>query len=322
MMLDKNNMDRLKALISLKKRCLHYQNMSFSRNFFTDLSQEIDVVLTSIINDEISNCTHRYGIEKILNEIITENKYYDFIEARHYNIPDEQLFTDIKSTFVDKADQIIYEYLFRFYISTLSAFEFWTCKAYDVIIKSHKSKNSKLKRFEKKINNLISLRIKSITDAVNETDTNIPIDSIACKLHNAIKTSEEVFTNDQQAIDLKDSIFSSNNYLSSKEKIDFVISKIDKLTTKENINDVRLFINFAFSLRNTIHTCGINKTGNDYSLKIGECYVEMPNGKSANYNNHAEFIRKWHLVIDLYSDIFMHLGNNFENEFCDTVNEI
>ncbi|BEE01313.1 hypothetical protein VAWG001_29270 [Aeromonas dhakensis] len=319
---DTNNLDRLKAIISLKKRCLLYQEMSFSRNFFTDLSQEIDIVLSSIINDEISNASHRPGIKSILNEIITCNPYYDFIENEHCNMPNDSLFRDIQTTFVKKADEMVYGYLFRFYIAAFSVFEFWACRAYDTIIKTHKSKNSKKNKFDKKINALIALRIELINEHISQNNESDNIVKGKHYLDIAKQLSEKAFTEDSRANEIKDYIFNSNNYLSSREKIDFVISKVNIKTTKNNIGDVKSFINFSFALRNTIHTCGINKTGKNYSLNIGKCSVDMPSGSGANYNNHAEFIRKWHLVIDLYSDIFMHLGDNFEDDFGNSVNEI
>lgn len=63
--LDPNNIDRLQALISLKRRCLYRKEMSkhhTSGTFFSDFSDEIDLPLLFIMNDELTNSNHRIGI--------------------------------------------------------------------------------------------------------------------------------------------------------------------------------------------------------------------------------------------------------------------
>lgn len=290
---DLNNLDRLQALISLKRRCLFWENISrpFSNGtFFSDFSDEIDIPLLFIINDELTNSTHRSGIIELIDECIKKNRYYNYIELEHGDNNTLLVEDDLKETFVSQADKLIHMVLTRFFINAFSVFEYWMCKSYDAIKEKHDSKNSRLSDLEVRLERYVALKNEHDKEPTNEKDNKLT--------------------------DLKMEIFKKTNaYVSSREKIDFILSKINytALSDKDKCKKAKELVRFLFSLRNTIHNIGINKSGKDFSIEINDTIVELPNNKSPNYHNYAKFIDSWHLIIDLYSDLFMYLGSNHPN---------
>lgn len=91
---DDNNVDRLQALASLKRRCLHWEYMGkgliSGSTFFSDLSDEIDIPLLFIMNDELTNSNNRSGIFQLIESFVSENKYYNYIEISNgaFYLPD------------------------------------------------------------------------------------------------------------------------------------------------------------------------------------------------------------------------------------------
>ncbi|EAT8527862.1 hypothetical protein ACGJWK_001792 [Klebsiella aerogenes] len=291
--LDPNNIDRLQALISLKRRCLYWEEMSKHHTigtFFSDFSDEIDLPLLFIMNDELTNSNHRIGITELINSCVKNNKYYHYLELKHGDNSTALIEKDLNDIYVWQADKLIHMLLTRFFINIFSVFEYWTCKAYDAIKNKHASKNTKLKKLEERLLRYVELTQTGNTDALDELKM-------------------EIFTK-------------TNSYVSSREKIDFILSKITYtgLSDKTQRSKATELVHFLFSLRNTIHNIGINKSGNDYSIEINNTKVELKNNCGPTFYNYAKFIDSLHLLIDLYCDLFMYLGDECP-EFHQVVNE-
>ncbi|EPF2648215.1 hypothetical protein ACSL9B_003484 [Vibrio cholerae] len=284
--IDKNNLERLKALFSLKYRCLYWAefNKYFAKsNFYADLNDEINIPLTYFLNDEFTNIRGRDDIGYLIAKCDENNEYFDYLEIQKFGYDHNLIHEDLKDIYVRGADKQIYIVLTRFVISAFSAFEFWMCKSYDIIKSRHKSKNSKLKKLESQLKNYVELYNNGDVEA---------LDSL----------KHEIFTK-------------TNSYVSSREKIDFVISKIDfvNLKDKEKLEKAKELVSFLFSFRNTIHNVMVNKSGKDYKIEINGTKVELLNNSSPYFENYAKFIHSLHLLIDLYSDLFMYLGGNVPN---------
>ena len=114
----------------------------------------------------------------------------------------------------------------------------------------------------------------------------------------------------------------TNSYVSSREKIDFILSKIDFVNLKDEKkrDKAKELVSFLFNFRNTIHNVMVNKSGKDFQIEINDTTVKLFNGQSPNYENYAKFIHSMHLLVDLYSDLFMHLAENVDN-FHELTNE-
>ncbi|MDT3297742.1 MULTISPECIES: hypothetical protein [Shewanella] len=293
-MVDANNLDRLQALISLKSRCLYWAEFckyTSKSTFFSDLNDEINMPLIYILNDEFTNISGRDEIDLLIRKCTDNNKYFDYLEINNSNYDHELVHNDLKDIYVWQTDNQNHMAITRFIVNAFSVFEFWVCKAYDVIKSRYKSKNSKMKKLESQLNKYV----------------------------------ESYNSNDNEALELiKNEIFTkTNSYVSSREKIDFVLSKIDFVNLKNDkkLDKAKELVSFLFNFRNTIHNVMVNKSGKDFKIETNGATVELLNDSSPNYEDYAKFIHSMHLLVDLYSDLFMYLSKNipdfheFTNEF-------
>ena len=98
--------------------------------------------------------------------------------------------------------------------------------------------------------------------------------------------------------------------------MDFVNLKEEKKRDK-----AKELVSFLFNFRNTIHNVMVNKSGKDFKIEINGATVELLNGRSPNYQNYAKFIHSMHLLVDLYSDLFMYLSKKTP-DFHEFTNEL
>lgn len=288
MIIDKNNLDRLKAIIGLKNRCLYWSGFrmhSSQRTFFSDFNDETNIPLIYILNDEFTNISGRDGIGEIIRKCTEENKYLDYMELKNSNYDSELISNEIKDIYVWGADSQIYKVMTRFIIYAFSIFEYWTCKAYDEIKSKNISKNSKLKKLETQLKKYIIANENKDMDLLE-------------------KIKNEIF-------------IKTNSYVSSREKVDFIISKINFVNLKEKtkLNKAKELVSFLFSFRNTIHNVMINKSGEDYILNTNGAKTALFNDFPPMFENYSEFIHSLHLLIDLYCDLYMHLNDTYPNSF-------
>nr|WP_160249802.1 hypothetical protein [Mixta theicola] len=57
-----------------------------SSTFFSDLSDEIDIFLLFIMNDELANSNHKSGFYQLMESFLSERKYYNYIEITNGGI--------------------------------------------------------------------------------------------------------------------------------------------------------------------------------------------------------------------------------------------
>ncbi|MEZ8338816.1 hypothetical protein [Vibrio atlanticus] len=285
-MVDANNLDRLEALISLKSRCLYWAEFckyTSRSTFFSDLNDEVNIPLIYILNDEFTNISGRDEIDLLIRKCTEKNKYFDFLEIKNSNFDYEQVHRDLRDVYVWQTDNQNHMVITRFIVHAFSVFEFWVCKAYDAIKKQYKSKNSKMKRLESQLSKYV----------------------------------ESYNANDSESMGrIKNEIFNKTNaYVSSREKIDFVLSKIDFVSLKDEKkrDEAKELVSFLFNFRNTIHNVMVNKSGRDFKIETNSATVELLNDRSPNYENYAKFIHSIHLLVDLYSDLFMYLNEHIPN---------
>lgn len=149
-----------------------------------------------------------------------------------------------------------------FKVSTFSVFENYIDEIYTELINIHPRSN-------KKENNLINL----INQYANETDK-------------------------EKRSFLLEKIKAINFYVSSAEKIDYVISSC-KLTGQEKIDTLEL-IRYYRSQRNTIHNLGINK-GKPISINIDEIEIRMDANSPSYTSDHNSAFHACRKLMDIYS---------------------
>ncbi|AZG97501.1 TPA: hypothetical protein ACPUE9_003201 [Proteus mirabilis] len=267
--LDINNMGRIKALMELKG---YTSSFSFQgiNNYFNNFSNVIDIPLSYIINDEISNVLHRGPIHEILHECI---------ECKSKNI--DIAVDDIKDLFVNRADFLIGSLLLDFNINAFSTFEYWMCNAYDKIKNKYPSSGKKHKKLLSKINKYNKFK-------EDNPDSDCP------------EILDEIMRN-------------CGNYVSSMEKIEFVLSKVNKeyepyKTYKEDLE----LIKFLSKVRNTVHTAGYNKTNINNKIEVDGNIYYLNSGQGFTSESHADSILLWKKIVYVYTYVFAFIGDKLQ----------
>jgi hypothetical protein len=230
---DMNNGKRIYNLMVLKGKCLKYSHElmleSCSRfdfpseflgsNFFIAMSDAIDNLLFFFLNDEVSASLENRGpLGDILDCSINEHRAVGDFEYILYS------YKDIQELFNNRTDFIIGSYFLDFTVSSFSVFEKWVCKAYEEVRKRKPSKSGKVKNLKKLLNQYNN------TNESQESER----EEILQKIMNSCST-----------------------YVSSAEKIDFVISMLSEHYSRCKVRD-REIIKMYRSKRNTIHNLGIH----------------------------------------------------------------
>ena len=266
---DTNNKERIYNLLVLKGEALLKGQLLAMRqkigngeeysNFFTAISDQIDILLIYFINDEISASLHERGPLSALIEEVTNDHYSDkdFKRLQYAKF-------DLPNLFANKTDFIIGSNLFDFIVNTFSAFETYVEKLYDKLLLGNPRSNKK----EKKLIKLIS------------------------------KYSES--SSEEEKASILDNIKAISFYVSSAEKIEYVLSKSD--IHKEKIDETRSFLKFYRIQRNAIHNMGIHR-GERQSVTVRDIEIVLDKNKPSYTENYNSAIFSCHTLMDIYEEM-------------------
>lgn len=286
---DENNMKRIKALMKVKGHALSL-NIGNINSFFSHFSNVVDIPLSYIINDEISNSLHRGPIKQLLEECHTcEDKEITTSVA------------DMQDLFVNRADFLIGSLLLDFNVNAFSAFERWMCSAYDFIKPKYPSSNQKKKKL---INYIKKYNLATNNQEMNEI-TNNPFES----------ESES-----ESEIILSKIMNNCSNYVSSMEKIKFVLKKVSENYEpyKSLKQDIEL-IDFFSKVRNTVHTGGFNLTNSNYSIIVSGEEHTLNSGEGFKSKSHADSILLWLKIIQTYTYVYVFINESFPQKDYDGI---
>ena len=263
---DKNNKERIYNLLVLKGEALIKGNLlalnlgvvegAKHSNFFTAISDQIDLLIVYFINDEISASLHERGpLKELMCELIDEfHKDEDFKRLERAN-------KDLFDLFVNKTDFIIGSSLFDFKVNTFSTFEHFVDELYQELIVAEPRSN-------KKENQLIQLI------------GNYNLESDIDKKKVALEKIKKV-----------------NFYISSAEKISYVLSKCEM--GEEDLTKAREFLDFYRSQRNTVHNLGVHK-GKSQSIVVDGIEIKLDEGSPSFTSNHNSSTFACRKLMEIY----------------------
>lgn len=263
---DKNNKERIYNLLVLKGEALIKgdlfarkqglaEGMPYS-NFFTAISNQIDLLLVYFINDEISASLHERGpMTELRDELINElYKNEDFKNLQYAN-------NDLFDLFANRTDFIIGSSFLDFKVNTFSAFESYVDELYEELLSIEPRSN-------RKENELVKL-----IDKYNfESDLN-----------------KKKFALEK--------INGMNFYISSAEKISYVLSKCEM--EKEEQIKVKEFLDYYRSQRNTVHNLGVHK-GKPQAIVIGGIEINLEQDQPAFTSDHNSAIFACQRLMEIY----------------------
>lgn len=268
---DKNNMERIYNLLILKGEALLKGQMLVMRqkinhgfaysNFFTAISDQVDIAVIYFINDEISASLEDRGPLLRLIEEIKARHYID----EHFKIL-EYAESDLKELFANRTDFVIGSTILDFKVNTFSVFEKYVCDLYDILLPDHQGSATK----EKKLIKLIG----EYSESDNE-------EAKSCILEKIKKISF---------------------YVSSAEKIEYVISKSEFHDLDKS--EVRYFLNFYRSQRNSIHNMGIHK-GESQSVTVKGIEIQLNKNSPSYTDNHNSAFFACQKLMKIYEEMHM-----------------
>lgn len=137
-------------------RCQGFKEGENYSNFYSAMSDQIDLLLSYYINDEITaSLDGRGGLVDLIAETI--NDYYEKEHSKRLEFAEN----DLKTLFKWKTDFLVSSSLLDFTVSTYSVFECYVDKLYEQLISIHPRSN-------RKEEHLISLIRKCPPDASDE----------------------------------------------------------------------------------------------------------------------------------------------------------
>jgi len=268
---DKNNKERIYNLLVLKGEALLKGNTLRLKqgikdgeecsNFFTAISDQIDIIIIYFINDEISASLHERGpLIKLLDELIIEHSKNEDLEKLKISK------NDLPNLFSNKTDFVIGSSFLDFKVNTFSAFELYVSDIYEELILKNPRSNKK----EQKLIKLIEKYAKAECD-------------------------------DKKSSLLKQ-IKNISFYISSSEKIDYVLSRCKGMEVQ--INEIREFVSFYRNQRNTVHNLGINK-GKSQSVTVDGIEINMEKNKPSYTSSHNSAIFACRKLMNIYEKMLI-----------------
>lgn len=262
---DENNMGRIKALMKIKGHALAC-DMGITNTFFYHFSNVVDVPLSYLMNDELSNFLNRGPIEELLEECRACED--DEVTAS---------VDDMKDLFVNRADFLIGSLLLDFDVNAFSTFEKWMCSAYDFIKAQYPSSDSRRKKLIKYIEKYVA--VKDNEDAKND---------LLLKIMN--KCSSYISSMDKIKYVIKKIDEKCDDYKSREQDIELI----------EFLSRVRNTVHTGgYNL--TENSYSIIYSGEEYTLNSGEAFISNDHSKSILLWNRIIEIYK-HVYIFIYKN--------------------
>lgn len=155
---DKNNKERIYNLLVLKGEALIKANFlalnqgikegeEYS-NFFSTISNQIDMLVIYFINDEISaSLKNRGPFPELIQDVLNDHKKYEDFKKLEFAKK------DLVDLFANRTDFIIGSNFLDFKVSSFSTFEYYIDKLYDELIikypRSNRNENNLVKLLDK-----------------------------------------------------------------------------------------------------------------------------------------------------------------------------
>ncbi|CUR69133.1 hypothetical protein KAF81_32400 [Pseudomonas aeruginosa] len=187
---------------------------------------------------------------------------------------------DMESLFQDRGEYVRGSLYLDFIVGTYSALEFYMAKIYDRIRLEHPSSNSKIHKLKKLIEKYNTTEGEDKGRILNE-------------------------------------IAELNTYVSGREKIDFVLSKLPKDESRGRSNYAST-VSFYARARNSVHNLGFSGSPNDAQYSIEERELIHNAGEALLTEDRSDIVRLCQKLVEIYDDVVSE-NLNFDSEiFLDT----
>lgn len=263
---DKNNKEIIYNLLVLKGEALlkgrilaAHQNISNGEEYGNFFTATSDQIDTLLVYF-INDEISASLPERGPLRVLIEETTSDHYRDEHFKRL-EYAKSDLPNLFANKTDFIIGSNLLDFKVNTFSVFEKYVEELYDKLLLSNPRSNKK----EKKLIELIDKYSKG--------------------------------GNEEERASVLDKIKAISFYVSSAEKIEYVLSKSG--IQKEQVDEARSFLKFYRSERNTIHNLGVHR-GERQSVTVSKIEIILDKDKPGYTENYNSAIFSCRKLMDTY----------------------
>lgn len=175
-------------------------------------------------------------------------------------------YEDVQELFRNRINSMTGSYFLDFTVSSYSVFEYWTCKVYDMVRDSYPSKEKKKKR-------------------------------LVCLIQKFIKSED---TGREEILD--DIMSKCSSYVSSSEKINFILSHLSSEYPRQVKDDLNTIRNYG-ARRNTIHNLGEHIHASLEPIESNGKRLEVEKGKGSFTNDFTLLVDQCEQLVEIYKTI-------------------
>lgn len=269
---DVNSCLRIKALLRLEGKALLLNDVltnrihpGRNRRYSSFYSQLADIIKLSLVSLVNDEATASLPGREPVKRLMTV-----FVDEAE-KLEDIELLRgihEIQQTFCKETDFLVGSLFLDLSVNVFSCFEVYLSKIYDFIRCNTKSSNSKIKKLAKYID--------KYNASCNEQEKNDILNKI-----------------------MKD----CSSYVSGKEKIDYVISKIDKNKYSGDLSRDIKIVNFIHKIRNTVHSGGVNTSDKSYEIEFNGAKFSLAAFAPSSVESFVEEINLYSSLCDMYKNI-------------------
>ena len=263
--------DRILNLMLLKTHCLSQDDRlraafddfgGYAMSFYVAIVGAVDCLLHAQIKDEAVDCLERGGPVGELLADVVD-------DARERGLPASSIaasVADMESLFGTRHGFVVGSFYEDFVVSTFSAFEMFMARIYEPLRVREPSSESRLEALKK--------LIAKYNDAQGDAKE---------------KALARIAKN-------------SSDYVSGRQKIEFVLARLPKETQRDRAKDLQV-VQFYGDSRNSIHNLGRNGSGKDLKYQSDGIDLRHAAGGGLFSKDRSDIVRLCRKLVDIFSDV-------------------
>ena len=284
---DRNQKDRILTLLQLKTKCLVQDDALRIAFDFHSPSSSFFTAIAGAVDCLLFAQINEEATACLENGgPIGELLASIFNDAHEKQIPLKSVLPalqDMESLFHDRGDFVLGSIYLDFIVTTYSAFEMYMELIYDQLRLVHPSSGRRLK--------LLKSLITKYNKAPEETKNHI----LGC-------------------------IAKVSDYVSGREKIEFVLSKLPKESNRDRAKDLTT-VKFYSNTRNSIHKLGVSSSRDSFRYTLGGRNLAHDSGAPLLTEDRSDIVRLCRELVDIYSDVVAENIDLASDIFLNTIRE-
>lgn len=274
---DVNSCLRIKALLQLEGKALllHDDLVNRIHPEYNCLCSSFYSALADVVKLPLVTLVNDEATASLPERIPVKRLMIDFLDEAE-KLKNRELLRGIQETqqaFCSETDFLVGSLFLDLAVNVFSCFEVYLSKIYDFIRLNAKSSNSKIVKLKKYIE-----KYNKIND-------------------------------DQGKNDLLNKIMADcSSYISGKEKMDYVISRVDKNKYCGDLLKDREIVSYIHKVRNTVHSGGVNTSDKSYEIEFNRTKFSLAAFSSPFVESFDEEVNLFSYLCDIYKNILSALS--------------